>query len=111
MNELGLFLKESRLKNQFSQKNVQNLCGITDSRLSKYERGEQLPGPPELSKLAELYGIDLIDLYIKAGYLSKRDLDAYQFCFKDAELLTSEEQDAVQTLVNLFTKERTVADR
>lgn len=110
MNELGCFLRETRQRNQFILKDFKKLCGITDTRLCKIERGERLPKPQELSKLAKLYEIDLIDLYIKAGYLSKRDLDAYQFRFKDAELLTSEEQDAVQTLVNLFTKERTVAD-
>ena len=107
MNSLGTYLKEMRNKCHLSLKDVQEQCGVTDSKLSRLERGEGKPlAPYELKKLAQLYGIGVVPLYIKAGYLDKSDLSAYQLIFDNADLLNEEERQSIQTQINLFTKGR-----
>ena len=79
MSSLGAYLKEMRNKCHLSLKDVQEQCGVTDSKLSRLERGEgKTLAPYELKKLAQLYGIGVVPLYIMAGYLDKSDLSAYQ---------------------------------
>ena len=40
MSSLGAYLKEMRNKCHLSLKDVQEQCGVTDSKLSRLERGE-----------------------------------------------------------------------
>lgn len=111
MSALGSFLKEHRNRCNLSLKDVHEQTGITDSKLSRLERGEgKTPDPEELKKLARLYGIGVVSLYLLAGYLEERDLSDYQFVFKDADLLSEEEKENVQTQINLFTKGRKVSN-
>lgn len=111
MCSLGAYLKEMRNKCHLSLKDVQEQCGVTDSKLSRLERGEgKTLAPYELKKLAQLYGIGVVPLYIMAGYLDKSDLSAYQLIFDNADLLNEEERQSIQTQINLFTKGRQVSD-
>ena len=104
---LGSYLKEARIKNNLSLKEVKNLCGVTDSKLSRVERGqkEQLY-PDDLKKLAELYKLNTVELFIAAGCISKSDLADYQLVFNNADLLTEEEKQSIQTQVDLFVRGR-----
>lgn len=110
MNTLGAYLKEMRKKSGLSLKEVHAHCGITDSKLSRMERdeGSQLT-PIELRKLAKLYQIDLVQLFLVAGYLDESDLATYQLVFRDASLLTLEEKQHIQEQIDLFIKGRTVS--
>lgn len=109
MNDIGNYLKQSRNNCHLSLKDVHDRCGVTDSKLSRMERGEGKPlDPLELRKLAHLYGIDVISLYIMAGYLDESDLEEYQLVFKNADLLDDEEKQSVQTQIDLLTKGRQV---
>lgn len=109
MNELGGFLKQQRQKLHLSMSEVHEQTGITDSKLSRIERGEGRPLDPfELKKLAELYHVNLVLLYLMAGYLAENDLTDYRFGFNGAALLTKEEHESIQTQINLLTKGRTV---
>lgn len=111
MNSLGTYLKEMRNKCHLSLKDVQEQCGVTDSKLSKLERGKgKILSPQELKKLAHLYGIGIVPLYIMAGYLDESDLLAYQLVFDNAGLLNEEERQSVQTQINLLTKGRLVSN-
>ena len=111
MNDLGTYLKELRNKLHLSLKDVQEHCGVTDSKLSRLERGEGRDfSPLELKKLAQLYGVNVIPLYIKAGYLDESDLSEYQLIFENANLLNEEEHSSIQTQINLLTKGRQVSD-
>ena len=58
MRSIGEYLKDKRTQLNLSLKEVKDKCGITDSKLSRIERGEQLPEPSELRKLSVLYGLD-----------------------------------------------------
>lgn len=109
MNDVGNYLKEMRNKCRLSLKDVYDRCGVTDSKLSRMERGEGKPlEPAELKKLAQLYGIGVVPIYIMAGYLNEGDLSDYQLVFKNADLLDEEEKKSIQTQIDLLTKGRQV---
>lgn len=109
MSNIGNYLKQSRNNCHLSLKDVHDRCGVTDSKLSRMERGEgKTLEPLELRKLAHLYGIDVIPLYIMAGYLDESDLSDYQRVFKNTDLLNEEEKQSIQTQIDLFTKGRQV---
>lgn len=111
MTNLGAYLKKIRNLRHLSLKDVQDQCGITDSKLSRLERGEGRDITPcDLKKLARLYEIGVIPLYLMAGYLDENDLLEYQFIFENAQFLTEEEKRSIQTQINLFTKERRLSN-
>lgn len=68
-NELGEYLKEIRLKRGFSLRRVDELTDITYSHLNMIENGIRNVTPALLKNLAQLYKIDYLDLYEKAGYI------------------------------------------
>ena len=86
MDRIGPFLKEQRMKCNLSLSEVHKKCGITDSKLSKQERGKRKPlAADELKKLGRLYKTDVVSLFLMAGYLDKSDLSRYQAVFKKAQ--------------------------
>ncbi len=107
MENIGSYLKRVRNNRNLSLNAVHNLCGVTDSKLSRIERGEgKSLDPIELRKLANLYDIDVVPLYIMAGFLNKNDLTGYQLVFNNADLLNDEEKRSIQTQIDLLTKGR-----
>lgn len=109
MSDIGNYLKKARNNCHLSLKDVYDRCGVTDSKLSRMERGEGKPlDAAELRKLAQLYGIGVVPIYIMAGYLNESDLSDYQLVFKNTDLLTEEEKQSIQTQIDLFTKGRQV---
>lgn len=105
--DLGTYLKEKRNECGLSLKDVFERCRVTDSKLSRLERGEGKPlDPIELRKLAQLYNVDAISLYLMAGYLTETDLVEYQRVFQNANLLSNEENQSIQKIIDLFTKDR-----
>lgn len=111
MTDIGTYLKNARNKCSLSLKDVQGQCGITDSRLSRIERGDgKAPSSLELKELARLYGISLISLYALAGYLEKSDLQEYQLVFQNADLLSDAERQNVQQHIDLLTRGRRKAE-
>lgn len=109
MNDIGNYLKKARNNCHLSLKDVYDHCGVTDSKLSRMERGEGKPlDAAELRKLAQLYGIGVVPIYIMVGYLDESDLSDYQLVFKNTDLLNEEEKQSIQTQIDLFTKGRQV---
>ncbi len=106
MTKLGDFLKSSREAAKYSQKQAAKEIGITDSRLSRMERGINPCPPFELKKLASLYNVSVIDFYLKAGYLSKEDLEDYQAVFHGIDELDEEEKIYIQQGVDLLIRRK-----
>lgn len=67
--ELGLYLKGIREAKKISLRQVDYQKGITYSHLSMIENGTRKVTPSILKRLAEMYNLDYIDLYEKAGYI------------------------------------------
>lgn len=106
MNTVGSLLKNSRMMLHLSLKEVCERCGITDSRLSRIERGEKLPDPMELNLLAGVYELDIVSLFIAAGYLTADVVSDQRLVFQNAHLLSEDERQAIQNLINLMTEGR-----
>lgn len=67
--ELGKFLKEIRENKKISLREVEKLTGVGYSHLSMIENGKRNVTPALLKNLSNIYNVDYIDLYEKAGYL------------------------------------------
>ena len=106
MNNLGAYLKELRANSGFSQDDIYEICGISDSRLSRAERGCDILTFSELKKLAKQYNVNVISLFLKTDLLDEEDLTNYQECFQNAGLLNDEERQAVQSMINLLVKNK-----
>lgn len=109
MNKLGEFLKEARIKKGLSLLEVQKKTGITDSRLKRIEDGiKKDPSPKLLIKLASLYGLNLINLYLLADYLNESHLMNISI-FENVENLNPLEiehiQQEIDFLISLQRKE------
>lgn len=105
MKDLGNCIKELRIKNGYSQKKIHDEIGITNSQQSRIERGlNQEISPLTLMKIAKFYDVNLIDLYLLAGWISENDLKGFQRVFKYSELLTESQKKNIQEEINLFTE-------
>lgn len=82
MSNLGKRLKDYREMRGLTLKRVNEQTGITNSRLSKIERGQLVCPPADLKKLARIYEVQLISLYLEAGYIDNDDLMEYQLFLK-----------------------------
>lgn len=67
--ELGEFLKNLRLKKDFTTRQVYEKSGVSNSYLSLVENGNRKASAIILKKLATVYNVDYLDLYEKAGYI------------------------------------------
>lgn len=62
----GDYLKELRIKNNFSQEKLGEQLGLSRQSISKWEQGYALPDTENLLKLSELYNIS-VDAILKCG--------------------------------------------
>lgn len=89
MENLGNLLKSARDSKGLTLEQVEKLTAITNSRLWRMENNTgKFPTPNDLRKLAKLYDLNIISLFICAGFLKEDDLIDYQKHFKDIEHLT-----------------------
>ena len=67
---LGKIIKQQRLLETLTLKELATMAGISASHLGRIERGERYPSARILRKIAKPLGFDLNELLIMAGYLS-----------------------------------------
>lgn len=106
MSNLGARLKNYREKIGLSLKQVDEATGITDSRLSRIEKGQTECPAQDLKKLATIYQTKVIPLFIQAGYLSNDDLEEYQLVFKGVGKLDTLEIQHIQVAIDLFNRKK-----
>ena len=106
--EFGNYLKELREQSGLSQMDIQQLHGITNSRLSREENGKRTLKAIEIKELAQEYNVNSVTLFLMAGLLDEDDLTEYKQCFENVNLLTDEEKKAVQMMINLLVKNKVV---
>lgn len=107
VKQLGEQLRKFRQDQNLSLNDVYQKTGVHDSVLSHIENGDtQSPAPGTLKKLADLYGVSVISLYLLCGYINENDLIQYQRCFSGADLLIDEEKDFIQKQIDILTRTR-----
>ena len=106
MPTLGNLLKTYRNELGLSMHQVTILTGITNSRLSKIERDQILCPAIDLKKLAQTYNKSLIDLYIKAEYLSPADISDFQDGFNGVSILDEEERQHIQSEIDFINRKK-----
>lgn len=67
--EFGKYLAEIRKERKISLREVNKLKDISYSHLSMIEHGKRNVTPALLRNLADLYNVNYLDLYEKAGYI------------------------------------------
>ncbi len=67
--ELGEYLANIRKERGISLREVNKLKDISYSHLSMIEHGKRNVTPALLRNLADLYNVEYLDLYEKAGYI------------------------------------------
>lgn len=102
MSDFGKRLKAYREMLGLSLKQVTEQTGITNSRLSKIERGRLNCPPADLKKLAKVYDVQLVSLYLEAGYMDSSDLMEYQLCFKGINKLDNDEKQHIQEQIDFM---------
>lgn len=99
---IGEYLKEIRISKKYSIKNVSKKTGITDSRLSKIERGIiEHPSLDDINTILKAYEVPLLFILCKEGYCTKNDE-----MLKGIELLNEFELNHVQNEINFILKEK-----
>ncbi len=106
MTDLGARLKAYRDGLSLSLKQVDEITGITNSRLSKIERGQIECPPRDLKKLAQLYDVQTISLFVDAGYLSEEDIVDYQFIFEGVSKLDDSEREHIQAEIDFLNRKK-----
>ncbi len=75
---LGKRIREYRLKHGFTQAQLAEIVGVDDKHLSRIELGKNMPNPNLLEKYAQIFGIEIKDLfefsYLEAPDTRKNDL-------------------------------------
>ena len=64
---LGTRLKQARENKRFSQQEIAHLLDISQKTLSNIESDKSTPTIEQLSKMSELYEIDVLELLSKEG--------------------------------------------
>lgn len=59
MNNFGTRLKELRIQNFLTQKEVASYLYITRASYAKYETGQRFPDARTLCRIADLYGVSV----------------------------------------------------
>lgn len=75
MNEIGTNLKNARLLKNLTLKEVWLLLGMSNSTISKYEKGILVPDSQKLISFANAYGVKAISL-IKTYKCPKMKFDS-----------------------------------
>lgn len=108
MEAIGTFLKTQRKKKKLSLKDVQFDTLITDTRLRRIENGTvKEPSPKVLKVLAEYYEISIVDLYIKAGYLTNNSVCREQRAFYNVDKLSDNEFQHIQQQIDYLIEHKT----
>lgn len=97
MKDLGQYLRTTREALGLSMKDVYEKTKISDSRLSKLENNlYDEPSPLMLKSLAEFYSISVVDLFIRANYLTYDSLNICIQIFNGIDKLTDEDRKHIQ---------------
>lgn len=103
---VGERLRTIRNSKSLSLDEVTKATGITNSRLSKIERGiTEHPSLDDICALLNFYGIPLISFLSQEGYCQKNNT-----LLKDIELLNNFELEHLQAEIDFIMKEKGITN-
>ena len=97
---LGRRIREYRTKAGLTQSQLAEKIGIDDKHLSNIERGKNMPNPTILCALAELFSIEIKDLF-EFGHLQAPD-DLKQEIIKMLDKFEAEELSMIYKYIRTF---------
>lgn len=101
MSLLGQYLRNTREEKKLSMGDVAKGTSITTTRLNRIEHGSvDEPSPSALKQLADYYNISIVDLFIKAGYLTADALNVCPQIFSGIEKLTDDDRKHIQQQID-----------
>lgn len=93
----GKFFKDERLKAGLSLKEAAMKSGLTDTKIQRIENDlVKEASPSAIKSLCGLYGINVVEVFLKLGWIDRKDLKDYTFVIKRADQLTDKELDHLQ---------------
>ena len=96
----GEFLRQQRETLKLSMAEVAKRVGVTDSRLSRLENDQtKEPSPVLLKALAQIYQLDVFDLFCRFGYIDEHQLNSLTL-FRNSEFLTAEDARRIQEQID-----------
>ena len=99
---IGEKLRDIRNSKNLSLEDVEKHTGITNSRLSRIERGlNKHPSLDDISTLLKCYEIPLVSFLCQEGYCEKVDTP-----LKNLELLNNFEIEHIQAEIDFILKEK-----
>lgn len=98
----GEFLRHHRESCKLSMAVVSKRIGITDTRLSHLENDQtKEPSPIFLKALAQVYQIDVFELFCRYGYIDEHQHESLT-AFKRTEFLTADEIKRIQEQIDYY---------
>ncbi len=78
ITQLGTLIKQARMKQAMSARELSRRAGVTDSNIIRIEQGQiASPRPDMLKAIADALDIDLADVYAAAGYVQPQGLPSF----------------------------------
>lgn len=111
--ELGLLLKITREKLQFSTQDVSKLSGVSSTDINDLENGKRMRiNPYHLVQLAKIYEINIIDLYRIIDYIDNRSIEHFIIDQKINEEFTTKINELKQKypIIPVYTFENGILD-
>ena len=107
LRDLGEFIRDQRRNARLSLRKLSELAGISNPYLSQIERGLRKPSAEILQAIARALRISSETLYVRAGILEERDVDAdlVEGIMRDRTLTEGQKQALIE-IYRSFQRER-----
>jgi transcriptional regulator with XRE-family HTH domain len=107
LRDLGEFIRDQRRTARLSLRKLSELAGISNPYLSQIERGLRKPSAEILQAIARALRISSETLYVRAGILEERDVDAdlVEGIMRDRTLTEAQKQALIE-IYRSFQRER-----
>ena len=106
MAEIGAYIKQKRETAGYSLKKLAEICGISDSELSKIENGTRInPNWKNLCEIAKSLEIHPFEFLLEAGYISEADINPVNK-IKRLDKLSKNDLEFVQLYIDFLIAKR-----
>lgn len=103
-NDLGTFIRQRREALGLSIGELAERIGVAKSLVLYWERGDKLPKPANLQKLATALGVSFEDLFALAGYATPEGLPGLPVYLRQKVGLSEDEAARVERYVARIAK-------